>query len=203
MMDIEFRLQHRWQTLAEHLQLLRADGLGAELIERYREPQRVFHTIEHLDQVLTTLAELSTDPHLQLAAWFHDAVYRPAAPDNEARSALLARQRLTGLGMTSGDIAIVCAAIEATAGHASENPDLAPLLDADLAILGADPDRYRRYAEQVRGEYPGVPAMLYRYGRRRFLRSMLARPMIYRTEQGRARFEQQARVNLRAELDSP
>lgn len=194
------RLQQRWLALSGRLGLARSAALGRELIERYREPQRVFHTAEHLCAVLDTLDCLRADDRLHLAAWFHDAVYRPAARDNEVRSAALARQRLADLGMVKTDIDFVCAAILATAGHASDDPALAPLLDADLAILGAEPARYRRYAEQIRGEYPALPALLYRSGRRRFLRSMLDRPAIFRSDEARARFERQARDNLAAEL---
>ena len=72
------------------------------------------------------------------------------------------------------------------------------LLDLDLSVLAAAPDRYRAYAQAIRQEYAAVPDALYRPGRRRVLEGFLARPQIYRTERLRALWEASARANLSA-----
>jgi predicted metal-dependent HD superfamily phosphohydrolase len=187
-----------WTELSLHW-ALPAD-IGRDLLARYAEPQRVFHTAEHLAQVLALLRDCDADPRLQLAAWFHDAVYVPGRSDNEARSAALADRRLAEAGATRACRDAVCAAVLATAGHASPLPEVAPLLDADLAILGAAPAEYAAYRQAIRREFASVPAALFARGRAAFLRAALARERLYATSWGHARFEAAARRNLAAEL---
>src|SRR5689334_15382646 len=61
--------------------------LGADLLARWREPHRHYHTDEHLAFMLEIIdrhADLADDADaVRLAAWFHDAVYDPRAADNE------------------------------------------------------------------------------------------------------------------------
>lgn len=51
------------------------------LLTRWQEPQRHYHTLAHLTAVLDhvdVLEECAADPDVvRLAAWFHDAVYLP------------------------------------------------------------------------------------------------------------------------------
>lgn len=194
-------LIQRWQALSRQLGLHDADGIGPALIERYREPHRRFHGPAHLTQVLDLLDELGADPRLLLAAWFHDAVYQPSHRDNERRSAELARERLAPTGLTQADIEFIVRGVLATVGHADEDPAFDPLLDADLAVLGAQPDAYQDYRTAIRQEFAAIPALLFQPARARFLRSMLDRPAIYRTPLCQLRFEAQARCNLQNELD--
>ncbi len=194
-------LVQRWQQLAHDLGLHDSAPLGKELVERYREPHRRFHGPAHLVQLLDLLDEIGTDRRLHLAAWIHDAIYQPGRRDNERRSAALARQRLTAACLPDADIAFVVQAVHATAGHTNDDPALDPLLDADLAVLGACPDDYRAYSRAIRQEFARVPALLFDPARARFLRSMLERPALYRTPLCHQRYERQARQNLQAELD--
>src|SRR5690348_1527399 len=86
-------------------------GAGAEPVAKawsdlesaYERPDRHYHTLRHIAQVLGTIDRLrdrALDPvSLRLAAWYHDAVYDSRAKDNEERSADLARAVLPALGM--------------------------------------------------------------------------------------------------------
>lgn len=78
--------------------------------------------------------------------------------------------------------------------------DLDILLDADLAILGAEPNDYRAYVAGVRTEYGHVDAAGWRAGRSAVLRQFLDRTTIYRTRWMRDVRERRARANLAAEL---
>ncbi|MGZ7283798.1 HD domain-containing protein, partial [Streptococcus pyogenes] len=73
--------------------------------------------------------------------------------------------------------------IWATAHAASSAPptlrDTQVLLDADLAILGASEERYKRYAADIRKEYAWVPEADYRKGRAAVLERFLAAPRLY------------------------
>ena len=139
-------------------------------------------------------------PELQLAAWFHDAIYSPHRHDNELRSAALARLRLRHAGLSRDAREFVAHAVLATAKHDVVDAEIAPLIDADLAILGANAEPYRRYADAIRDEYAFVPSDRFRSARACFLNTMLGRSEIFRTPIAHARFEFRARQNLRKEL---
>src|SRR5262249_28427939 len=72
-----------------------------ELSAAYLEPGRCYHTLDHIAALLRQLDEhraVARDADaLALAIIFHDVVYDPLRHDNEARSAALARARLTSL----------------------------------------------------------------------------------------------------------
>ena len=76
----------------------------------------------------------------------------------------------------------------------------AVLADADLAILGAPPAGYDRYAAAVRAEFAALPDELWTAGRRHVLEQLLAAPRLYMTSAGHTRWERAARANLGREL---
>ena len=179
-----------------------------DIVRAYREPHRHYHTLDHVAALLALLgrhAVAGSDcDTLTLAILFHDVVYDPMRPDNEAASAARASERLASLGVPPELIAKVGCYILATRhGRPAEaigEADLALLLDLDLSILAAAADEYRSYAEAIRREYASVPDRLYRPGRRRVLEGFLARERIYLTPRLAALWERPARANLVAEI---
>lgn len=178
------------------------------LLARHREKHRRYHTATHVAWVLRHVEELAaSEPVEQLtevvaAGFYHDAVYEPTHRANERASARLARRDLTALGWADDAVERVAAMIEATEHGASPEPagDTAVLLDADLAVLGADPASYSTYAEQVRSEYRHVDDADWRVGRSQVLRGLLDRDAIFATPTARGYWESRARANLAAEL---
>lgn len=75
-----------------------------DLVRRYGEPPRAYHTLDHIAAGLAELDAISSYvPRLprglfELAWWFHDAVYDPLATDNERRSEQLLRETLAPVG---------------------------------------------------------------------------------------------------------
>ncbi|MBD8527111.1 HD domain-containing protein [Pseudomarimonas arenosa] len=193
-------LVEQWRGMAGRLALRHSEELLDELLRRYQEPQRVFHRLTHLQQVLRGLRWAQGPDWLQLAAWFHDAVYRPGQPWNERRSAALARRRLSGAGLPESGIERIAAAVLSTTGHCSAGVDADLLLDADLSVLGSTTDAYATYRTQLAEEYRCLPVSIYRHGRKAFLRGMLARQSIFRSRGFRLRYEAKARANLAMEL---
>lgn len=194
-------------------------GLGADpaaaatalkgLARRYDEEHRAYHGLAHIRHVLATvdmlLAEQPSvdDPAaVRLAAWFHDAVYDPRADDNEAASARLAQRELADLGIDEARIGRVAQLILATSDHRPRGDDAKVLVDADLAILAADPVTYDVYRRAIRVEYGHLDEATFRSGRTKVLEAFLAREQIYATRVMRARGEAVARRNLRTELDA-
>ncbi|MFE6101088.1 hypothetical protein ACFVQ4_14085 [Streptomyces laurentii] len=182
---------------------------GRNLLSRWSEPQRRYHTVSHLRAVLDRIDELADQGGeggelelVRLAAWFHDAVYRPDRSENEERSAALAEKALTEAGLTRHEVAEVARLVRLTVTHDPAPGDLdgETLCDADLAVLASDPDTYTGYTSAVREEYDFVPDPDFREGRAAVLRHLLALPRLFRTPYGAAAWESRARANMEREL---
>ena len=175
----------------------------AELEQRYGEPHRAYHNGAHVLATLATAATLRPLAEdftaVQIALCFHDAIYDPRAHDNEAQSAALARRWLGQMGWEASRISAVEAHIMATQHHQPTTADARLVVDADLAILAAEPALYDQYAQAIRQEYAWVDEEAYRHGRMRVLASFLARAHIYHTPPLQAR-EPAARHNLAREM---
>jgi len=178
-----------------------------ELEARYAEPHRRYHTRTHIEQCLQFLALVPdlTDGERQTltyAIWWHDAVYDPAASDNEAQSAELAKAGLKAFDASLHVRDEVARLILLTAGHEVEPGDRLGelLLSIDLAILAAPPAVYDLYATAVRAEYAFVPEDAWRTGRTRVLQRFLDAAVIYPDPDFRTDFEAQARANIAREL---
>lgn len=211
MTDTAEALRTRWQ---DALVAARGGAPGPDplpyadnLLARWAEPQRRYHTTAHLTQVLDrvdTLAGHAADPALvRLAVWFHDAVYRPDRTENEERSAVLAERALAEAGLPDAATAEVARLVRLTVTHDPADGDTngEVLCDADLAILAADPKEYGAYAAQVREEYGFVPDDAFRDGRAAVLRQLLDLPRLFRTPHGIDAWEPRARQNLMTELE--
>ena len=201
-------LTTRWRDLCGRCEI--DDGAagvqGAVLIAAYGEPQRFYHDAIHLQECLAlvdTMADLETTDNAiaQFTLWFHDAVYAPTASDNESRSAAMAVAWLADVGFARSTE--VGQLIEMTAGHVlpdQANAASMAVHDADLAILGADEQRYDEYARQIRLEYGHLSHEQYAAGRRKVLESFLSRTRIYARADIREARDNKARKNLTREL---
>jgi predicted metal-dependent HD superfamily phosphohydrolase len=172
-----------------------------ELVSRYSGPQRHYHNLTHLGECLAEFDSARQSPKeplaVELAIWFHDAVYDPHAVDNEERSAELAKQSITQAGGTAELGRAVAALVLATKAHdPALHPDAPLLVDVDLSILGQPKVRFLEYEAQIRREYHWVPEKTFAAKRTEILERFLARKRIYSTDFFFAKYEQQARTNL-------
>lgn len=201
----------RWETLWPDPGLARK--AGEDLVDRWREPHRVYHTTFHLAAALDALDVVAAESNVsernhwraRLALWFHDAVHDGVAQQDEERSAELVADLLgplTNAGVTAEDIDETARLVMVTAAHDPAPDDVLGGLvsDADLAVLGGSPAVYTRYTHQVRAEYCDVPDPLFRAGRSEVLRTLLAGGPLFRTTSGASRWQDTAAANLRAEL---
>jgi predicted metal-dependent HD superfamily phosphohydrolase len=177
----------------------------AAVIAAWSEPHRHYHDLSHLAAVLglvDVLAPAADDADaVRLAAWYHDVVYDPRSPENEARSAGRARAGLRGLVATER-LAEVERLVLLTVAHdpGPDDADGAVLCDADLAVLAAPPDAYAGYASAVRAEYGHLSDADFTAGRIAVLERLLALPALYRLPENAQRWTATARANLTAEL---
>ncbi len=181
-----------------------ASELYAELERRYSEPHRAYHTMAHIEACLGWLdryQEHAERPaEVQLALWFHDAIYDPTRGDNEERSAHMGAEWMQKLGVPSDVIDRVARLVICTKEHRSTAGDAALLCSIDLTILGADEDEYRKFELAVRKEYQHVSEEAYRCGRAAVLRGFLERASIYEHAPIGAALDARARTNLASAL---
>jgi predicted metal-dependent HD superfamily phosphohydrolase len=176
-----------------------------QLATMYSEPHRLYHNERHVADCLTEFdiaREATTDsPAIELAIWFHDAIYEPHAADNEERSAQLAGDWIQKFGGKPALADSVQSLVLATKTHESSNINAALLLDVDLSILGQPPERFDEYEQQIREEYAWVEPSVFAAKRAKILGQFLARDRIYRTDYFFQRLEFQARLNLQVSVE--
>jgi predicted metal-dependent HD superfamily phosphohydrolase len=189
-----------------------ASAAAADLTARYAEPHRRYHDSAHVRAVVRDAAVLAEELRLlaverallALAAGAHDVVYDAHPGDDERRSAAWARDWLTRAGLQEVHVARVESLVLATLTHSAPPDDLTAwvLLDADLAILGADPHAYDRYRLAVREEYTAFDEPAWRAGRAAVMSGLLERDPLYCTHAARRRWETTAKANIARELAS-
>ncbi|MDP9897580.1 putative metal-dependent HD superfamily phosphohydrolase [Variovorax boronicumulans] len=180
-------------------------ALCTELQRRYGEPQRRYHTMQHLCECLAWLERekaLAERPgEVALALWFHDAIYDVHAHDNEARSADWARETVRAAAASDEAAERIHSLVMATRHDAvPEGRDAELLIDIDLSILGAEPARFAEYERQVHAEYAFVPDEVRLPRRRAILQRFLDRDAIYATPRLHALLEARARTNLQQSI---
>jgi predicted metal-dependent HD superfamily phosphohydrolase len=200
-------LLHAWRdALPPAAPAPAASRVGDDLLARWHEPHRHYHTAEHLATVLAIIDEYvatAADARaVRLAAWYHDAIYDTTRVDNEEASALLAEATLPDLAVPPSQVLEVARLIRLTASHdplpGDRNGGL--LTDADLAILAAPLDEYRAYTLAIRQEYAHVPDVAFATGRASVLHTLLSLPRLFHTPLLRERWEDAARQNITWEL---
>jgi predicted metal-dependent HD superfamily phosphohydrolase len=179
------------------------EELREDLLARWSETHRKHHTVTHLHEMLDAIGLLAYSglefdrEAVELAAWFHDAIYEIGRDDNEDRSAELARELLASSPIRDE----VARLVLVTKTHEVADDDIngAVLSDADLSVLGSEALRYRAYAAAVREEYADVPDNVFKPARAQVLTSMLDGPLFH-TAVGRERWEERARRNVTEEI---
>ena len=182
------------------------DAIFHELLARYSEKHRNYHTLQHLDECFAWLPEVQSaadhPQEIELALWFHDAICDVKRQDNEKKSAEWARSTALGLKLPGSVADRVYELVMVTRHSAVPNgTDAKILVDIDLSILGAAAERFDEYERQVRKEYAWVPGLLFRRERRKILEEFIGRPRIFNTDQFFRSHEAQARSNLQRSIN--
>lgn len=181
-------------------------SMYAYLLKAYTEPQRFYHTTQHIVECLVLfhqIKEILDEPFLvELAIWFHDVVYDPQASENELQSAKQMKL-LCASFLTQAQSDTVFQWILATEKHEpSSYIDLNYLFDIDLAILGLSFERFTEYEQQIQQEYSWVNSTRYKIKRAEVLKRFFDMNPIYQTDYFQRHFEAQAHINLHAILIS-
>jgi predicted metal-dependent HD superfamily phosphohydrolase len=181
-------------------------NLFQSICSHYAEPTRKYHTLQHLGECLDlfeSVMYLATHPaEIEMALWFHDAIYNTASHDNEAQSAQWARAELSKAGVLPEKIDRIQSMIIATCHTALPiTIDECLLVDIDLAILGSSAERFAEYEQQIRTEYNFVPEPIFNQKRQEILQGFLDRSTIYSTKYFQDKLGLIARQNIRKSID--
>ncbi len=194
----------RWQAAWTDLGVMPPPGLLDELTRRYAESHRAYHTTVHLRECFAQLADLrgacERPGEVEIALWFHDAIYDTQRYDSEDRSAQWAEHAVRAVASVAAAARIRDLVLATKHEAVPASPDARVLVDVDLWILGAPVARFDEYEAQVRREYGWVPDDAFREARTTILRGLLDRSSIYSTPSMRERCEAQARANLERSL---
>lgn len=179
----------------ENLQTLNA------LEKAYAQKGRYYHNAQHIQACLKHFevieSKLENPCEVELALWFHDAIYKIFSSNNEKNSALWARDFLLANGTAQDAAGRVYDLILATEHNApAATLDASYLVDIDLSILGENPNVYAQFEQNIRREYRVVPSTIYRKKRIAVLQSFLAREKIFNNEPFYSLLEAKARVNV-------
>jgi len=194
------RFQALWRRRVDSPPSPVGDAVFAELRRLYGSPDRHFHTlnhigdcIRHVDEVARLLADADA---VELALWFHDAVYEQGAATNERKSAEMFLERSAGASPVFRRR--VCGLILATL-HADtvRGHDRRFIVDIDLAGFGASWDEFMCKGALIRAEFPDLTDAEFYAKQVPFLQRLQQRPYIFATDYYRDRCEATAQDNLR------
>lgn len=199
-------LQKRWNLLWERIGARENNEAYDELLFLYHQPSRSYHNFVHIAHVLKELdsiRRLIGSPDLvEMALWYHDAVYQSKLSGNEEKSAELAQQRLSSAGVNTIFIDKVTSLILATKHQVTpQNQDEKYLVDIDLSILGKPEAEFDEYELDIREEYSWVPVDLFKKKRSEILAGFLQCENIYSINFFKEKYEEQARKNLQRSLE--
>jgi predicted metal-dependent HD superfamily phosphohydrolase len=173
-----------------------------DVIRRYCEPHRHYHTLTHIMSILKTFDSIKRqhvkDPKgVLLAIWYHDVIYDPFVSDNEAKSADLMNSHWRD--KNDAEARHAQHIIVSTQQHISHDNDAKFMHDMDLAILGSSPQEYKTYVSQVRQEYKHLSDRDWTAGRLAFMTKFVQKT-IYQTDHFGKKLEVLAKTNIKQEL---
>ena len=165
-MDFQ-ELLSRW-----HISLSQED-----ILERWSEKHRKYHTISHLEdliQQINTYTGLSSTEHdmLTLTAIFHDIIYIPRRGDNEVQSAEFFLNHVA-MNKDSSEIQEIATMIRDTKHHTPSTHLSGIFSNMDMSIVRRPYAELLKWEDEIRYEYSHLPGIVYIIGRVRFLRQMI------------------------------
>jgi len=195
------RFQALWQRNLVDGAIDNSTAIHQRLLTGYGEPQRHYHTLEHIKHCLAMFndckALVSEPDALEIAIWMHDVILVSGRPDNEALSATLYLE--LSKDVQHDDMRqLVNRLIMATLhnGDSLDDADAVYMVDIDLSSFGLPWDEFLRDSLNIRAENPHLCDQDYQLNQTRFQQGLLARPRFFLSDFFFDRYEKQARDNL-------
>ena len=193
-----------WQRCSSGVARRDAAALFDVIHALYASDGRHYHTPAHIEHCLSRFdmcSDLMQRPdEVELALWYHDAVYDPVAGNNEQQSAELF-VRHADASMDPARVQRVYDLIMYTI-HREPPPgnDEKLMVDIDLSGFGLPWDDFARDSRAVRAEFTHMSDAEFYGGQIRFLGSLLGRERFFASDFFHERYEQQARENVERTL---
>jgi len=200
-------LNERYYALLERLgvkdQDLRAEYFY-DLIDKYSQPYRAYHNISHIARCLSLfdlIPEGTTryPDELEFAIFYHDIFHFPWSGKNEELSAEYA-EWIAAYNLNIQTYSTIGYIINSTKKHGGGSMAADLMCDIDLSILGAPPDEFAIYNQQIKEEYTEVfPITLYRAERLEVMNKFYNRTIrggLFKTILFADMFQEQAKENL-------
>ena len=199
----KLEIEKKWDTLSNEVGLEK--NLFSQFLYWYTTPYRAYHNLIHINNCLDEFSEiknfLSSKHEIELAIWFHDAIYDPYSKNNEKKSAELSYEILREQGLAESFIKKVSNYILATKHEKLfKDEDTKFLVDIDLSIFGKSKEKFDKYEKQIEQEYSRISLEQFNNGRAIIVKKFLDRTNIYQTDFFRERYEIKARKNLERSL---
>ena len=180
--------------------------LYLELINKYNEPHRHYHNLDHILYCLDKLKEFQGEEYddiaVRFALWYHDGVYNIGDNQNEEKSCELAEKHLLQIVKPCSLIENVRTLILVTKHlQASQlfSFECKLMVDVDLSSFGDRPE-FQHSCELIRKEYFSIDEKIYLTERIKILFNFITRPSIYLTNYFREKYELQAFENICFEI---
>lgn len=196
-------LLNRWIKLFPSASVDRSLQIFDKLWQLYAQPTRRYHTITHIAASLATLDTYfpNADRVVELAIWFHDAIYIAGDPDNEQLSGIFSELCMTYLHEPQAVRNEVRQMIGCTKHHLGKTLNEKILCDIDLEPLSLSSNEYNHNTTKLRYEYRAYGDTIWHAGRLSFIDRLLERRAIFQTDGMHEWFEAKARDNLKRERE--
>lgn len=177
-----------------------AESVFTALEAHYAEPQRHYHSAQHIERCLATMdsasSQLGPNDAVEMGLWFHDAIYEIGAKDNEEQSAEWFRD-VCGDSLDPEFTETVYRLIMATIHNSLPDPfDERYIVDVDLSGFGLPWDEFLQDSRAVRAELTHLDDDAFNRSHSVFMEKLLNRPTIFGTDYFIDNFEAQARQNI-------
>lgn len=174
----------------------------------YGQNHRAYHNERHLQDIFYMAQDLNLmlSENQKLAILYHDIVYIPGNPTNEELSVMLMKTHIAQhpvafkAAWPNVDVKKVSQIILDTKSHKATIDESRVVLDLDMAIMAANPERYAEYVEEIKREFAQFAGPQFNAGRKQFLESLLAQEEIFITDPFWRELENNARNNIEREL---
>ncbi len=194
-----------WRATTERHDHGHCDAVFAELAHLYTGPDRHYHSDEHINLCLTRLDEARESTGyaatVELAVWFHDAIFEPGDPENERKSAAWFRDCADGAFSVDTMAKVESLIVVTTHRESPQSWQEKLMVDVDLSSFGLPWKEFIRDSRNIRREFKTLTDAEFIQRQGNFIRQLDAHSEIYYTDFFKQRYEPVARENIRRLLD--
>lgn len=170
------------------------------LITRFSEAHRHYHDYKHMRHCLRELDgaahRIGDADVVEMALWFHDAIYEPGAADNEIRSARLFESFAAPVLNPNLTREVSSAILDTVHKTLPEADNARFVVDIDLSSFGLPWPEFMADSHALRKEQMHLSDREFYQRKCAFLKSLIDRDRIYATQYFGNLYELAARTNI-------